>query len=162
MLDSDRRSEKAMSEREKPSTAPNLVQVSAYSTSPLPVWIVLVVTLGALLMAVGAVLALVHPSMLVSPHDEINAAVRVYAGYLVSRNMAIALVLVLLLLLRAKRALSHLMILVALIQIFDGVLDCVEGRWMIAPGVLLFGVIFLVAATRLSGYPFWRSSAWRQ
>ena len=32
--------------------------------------------------------------MLVSPHDEINDAVHIYAGYLASRNMALAVMLI--------------------------------------------------------------------
>ena len=100
--------------------------------------------------------------MLVSPHDEINAAVHVYAGYLTARNGALAFMLLVLLGLRARRALGNLMVLVALIQILDACIDCFEGRWMIVPGVLVFGLVFLIAAARLSGYPFWRSQAWMQ
>ena len=57
-------------------------------------WVKAVVVLGALLFATGAVLALVRPAMLASPHDEVNGAVRVYAGYLASRNTALAVMLV--------------------------------------------------------------------
>jgi hypothetical protein len=64
--------------------------------------------------------------------------------------------------LRARRALGNLMVLIALIQILDACIDCFEGRWMIVPGVLVFGLVFLIAAARLSGYPFWRSQAWTQ
>jgi hypothetical protein len=128
----------------------------------IPWWITAVVLLGALLTATGAILALVHPAMLVSPHDEINAAVHVYAGYLAARNGALAIMLLALLGLRARRALGNLMVLIALIQILDACIDCFEGRWIIVPGVLVFGLVFLIAAARLSGYPFWRSQAWTQ
>lgn len=131
------------------------------NTPAIPWWITAVVLLGALLTATGAILALVHPAMLVSPHDEINAAVHVYAGYLTARNGALAFMLLILLSLRA-RALGNLMVLIALIQILDACIDCFEGRWMIVPGVLVFGLVFLIAAARLSGYPFWRSQAWTQ
>jgi hypothetical protein len=60
-------------------------------TSSIPWWIRLVVPLGAILMATGAILALANPAMLVSPGDEINGAVPIYAGYLASRNIAIAI-----------------------------------------------------------------------
>ena len=132
------------------------------STPAIPRWITAVVLLGALLTATGAILALVHPAMLVSPHDEINAAVHVYAGYLTARNGALAFMLLVLLGLRARRALSNLMVLIALIQILDACIDCFEGRWMVVPGVLVFGLVFLIAAARLSGYPFWRSQAWME
>jgi hypothetical protein len=108
----------------------------------------------------GAVIALVQPAMLVSPHDEINGAVHIYAGYLVSRNLAIAILLVALLVLGAKRALGNLMALVGLIQLLDVCMDAAEGRWAIVPGILVFGIVFLVGAARLSGAPFWRTGAW--
>lgn len=123
-------------------------------------WLSIVVVLGVLLLAAGAVIALIHPAMLVSPHDEINGAVRIYAGYFASRNLALAIVLVALLGLRAKKALSNLMVLVALVQLIDACIDCVEGRWVIVPGVLVFGLIFCLGAYRLSGYPFWKREAW--
>ena len=129
--------------------------------STIPWWVRLVVMLGALLLALGAIIALLHPAMLVSPHDDINGAVHIYAGYLASRNLALALMLLLLLSLRARGALSSLMIVVALVQLLDACLDCAEGRWMVAPGVLLLGAVFLFGAARLSGHPFWKAAAWQ-
>ena len=129
-------------------------------TLSIPWWPKAVVILGAVLTLLGGVLAIFHPEMMVSPHDEINGAVRIYAGYLASRNGAIALLLLALLAWRAWRALSQLMILVALIQFFDVVMDCVEGRWAIVPVVLLIGVAFLFGAQRLSGSRFWTRRAW--
>lgn len=137
-------------------------QTIRLNTPAIPWWITVVVLLGALLTATGAVLAIVHPAMLVSPHDEINGAVHVYAGYLAARNGALAIMLIALLTLRARRALSNLMVLVALIQILDAVMDTLEGRWTLVPGVIVFAIVFLVAAARLSGYPFWRAEAWAQ
>jgi hypothetical protein len=127
----------------------------------IPWWVRLIVVLGAVLTTVGAIIALVPPAMLVSPHDEINGAVRIYAGYLAARNLAIALMLACLLLVGAKRPLSHLMVLIALIQVLDACIDALEGRWMVVPGVLLFCVIFLIGAARLSeGSPFWKTETW--
>jgi hypothetical protein len=133
---------------------------SSAATAPIAWWLRTVVILGALLMAAGAVLALVHPAMLVSPHDEINGAVHIYAGYLASRNLAMAILLIVLLSLSAKRALSNLMLLVALIQLLDACIDCAEGRWPIVPGVLILGLIFLFAAAKLSSYPVWKPEFW--
>ena len=142
-------------------------RVSAMSTQTVQLnkqaiswWVAVVVLLGALLMGAGAVLAFVHPVMLVSPHDQINGAVRVYAGYLTARNGVLAIMLVALLVLRARRALGNLMVIVAFIQFLDASMDLLEGRWILVPGVLVFGLIYLIAATRLSGYAFWRSEAW--
>jgi hypothetical protein len=113
-------------------------------------------------MAAGALIALLNPAMLVSPHDEINAAVHVYAGYLFSRNAALAILLMGSLLLRSKGVLNTLILLTAFIQLLDAVVDCVEGRWLVAPGVAIFGLLFLLAAARLSGHPFWQKEAWSQ
>ena len=127
---------------------------------PIAWWIRVAVILGAALTAMGAVIALLQPAMLVSPHDEINGAVHIYAGYLVSRNLAIAILLVALLVLGARRALGNLMVLVGMIQLLDVCMDVAEGRWAIVPGILVFGIVFLVGAARLSGFPFWRVEAW--
>jgi hypothetical protein len=128
---------------------------------PIPGWVVAAVILGALLMAMGGVIALVKPAMLVSPFDPINGAVRVYAGYLVSRNLAMATILLVALGLRARSALSILMVLTAFVQLLDAVLDLTEGRWILVPGVAVFAVVFFMGATRLSGHAFWKSAAWR-
>jgi len=132
------------------------------ANSEIPWFVSTIVVLGAFLMAMGAVIALVHPAMLVSTDAEITGAVRVYAGYLVSRNFAVAVLLVAALGLRARGVLNTLVLLTACIQILDAGLDCWEGRWAVAPGVAILGVLFFVAAWRLSGYPFWKMAAWRQ
>lgn len=130
------------------------------AAAPIAWWLRAVVILGALLMATGAVLALIRPAMLVSSHDEINGAVHIYAGYLASRNMALAIMLITFLSLSAKRALSNLMFLVALIQLLDACIDIAEHRWTIVPGVIVLGLIFLFGASRLSNYPVWKSEFW--
>ncbi len=127
---------------------------------PFSWWLYLVVVVGALLMAAGGVIALVHPAMLVSPNAEINEAVRVYAGYLASRNLVLAMMLLAMLALRARRALSLLMVLTGFIQVVDACIDFVEGRWAVVPGVLVFGVVFFLGAARLAGAPLWRGKAW--
>jgi hypothetical protein len=113
-------------------------------------------------MAAGSLIALLNPAMLVSPHDEINAAVHVYAGYLFSRNAVLAILLIGSLLLRSKGVLNTLILLTAFIQLLDAVVDCVEGRWLVVPGVAVFGLLFFLAAASLSGHPFWRKEAWSQ
>lgn len=131
------------------------------SDESIPIWLTAMIALGALLLAAGAAIALLHPEMLTSPHDVMNGAVHIYASYLASRNIAIAIMLLALLLIRARRALSHLMVLVALIQGIDACMDCIDGRWAIVPGIIVFGLLFLVGAAKLSGYPFWQADAWK-
>jgi hypothetical protein len=129
------------------------------ATTAFPWWLQTIVLLGALLMGAGAVIALLNPAMLVSPHDEINAAVHVYAGYLFSRNAALAILLVGSMIFRAKGTLNTLILLTAFVQFLDAAVDCMEGRWVLVPGVLIFGLLFLLASARLSGHPFWRKEA---
>lgn len=126
----------------------------------IPWWVWAVVVISALLSSAGAIIALIHPAMLVGPRAEINEAARIFAGYLVARNLTLAGALVALLVLRARRALGQLLVLVGVIQLVDAVIDGLEGRWTIAPGVLVLGIVFLLAAGRLTGTPFWSRSAW--
>jgi hypothetical protein len=118
------------------------------------------VVAGGLLMTLGGVIALVKPSMLMSPIDEVTNGVKIYAGYLVARNLALGLFLPLLLVLRARRALASMMVLVGVIQILDVIMDCIEGRWAIVPGVLVLGILYLLGAARVAGAPFWRRESW--
>jgi hypothetical protein len=127
-----------------------------------PWWLYVIVILGSLLMASGGVIALVNPAMLVAPGAQITDAVRVYAGYLVARNLTLAVMLLVVLALRVRGALGTLMVLTAFIQLFDAVLDITEGRFPLVPGVLVFAVAFFFGASRVSGHPFWNAAAWRE
>ncbi len=129
-------------------------------TTSIPWWLRIMVILGALLLAIGAALALFNPVMLVSPDDEINSSVHIYAGYFAVRNAALAIMLVALLCLGARQALSNIMVLTALIQLLDICMDIHEQRWSLIPGVLLYAVLFLIGAARLSGHPFWKFKSW--
>ncbi len=130
-------------------------------TKPVGWWPPVVVLVCVVLTAMGGVIALLHPVMLVSPHDEINGAVHIYAGYLATRNLALAGMLLVLLIVGARRALGNLVAIVGLIQLLDVCMDVAEGRWVVAPGVAVLGLILLIAAARFSGAPFWRIEAWR-
>jgi hypothetical protein len=131
------------------------------SNASLPWWVSASVIAGALLMGAGAVIALVRPAMLVAPNAEITGAVRVYAGYLVSRNLALAVMLIAMLAIRARGVLGSLMVLTAFIQLFDAGMDALEGRWPIVPGVLIFAIVFFWGAARLNGQPLWKVATWR-
>jgi hypothetical protein len=125
-------------------------------------WPKAIAFLGALLLAAGAFIALFHPVMLVSAHDEMNGAVHIYAGYLASRNLALAIMLLAALSLGARRKLSNLLLLVGLIQLLDAGMDVIEGRWPIVAGVVALAVLFFTASGSLSGYPFWSIQAWKE
>ena len=66
--------------------------ISNSKSVTLPWWVSAIVLLAALLLTAGAIIALVHPAMLVSPGAAITPATRVYADYLFSRNLALAMV----------------------------------------------------------------------
>lgn len=107
-------------------------------------------------MAVGAVVAIANPAMLVTPGAQITDAARTYAGYFISRNLALAILLLVTLAFRARHMLTGLMVLTALIQVFDAILDATEGRWTLVPGVLIFAIAYIIGAVRLSGRAFLR------
>ena len=134
--------------------------IQSQLTQRIPAWVNVVVILCAVLMGAGALIAFLKPGMLVDPHAEINEAVRTYAGYLTARNLTLAVMLPILLVAGARRALGNLVAVVGLIQIFDFAVDCVEARWSVAPGVLVLGILLLLAAGRLTGAPFWQRRAW--
>ena len=129
--------------------------------SALPWWVPFVVIACAFLLTAGAIVALVNPAMLVGPGENINGAVRVYAGYLVSRNLSVAVMLVGTLIIRARRALGFVLVLTALIQAMDAGIDCLEQRWALVPGVLIIGFLLLLSASRVSQSGFWKPDFWR-
>jgi hypothetical protein len=123
---------------------------------PLPLWLKAIVVLGGILLVAGAVIALWKPAMMVAPGEQINGAVHIYAAYFAARNLGLALMLLGSLALGARQVLNTTLILVALIQFIDAVLDCLDGRWVVVPAVLLIGVAFIFCSYRISGRPFWR------
>jgi hypothetical protein len=119
-----------------------------------------VAAFAGVLLLTGAVIAFVKPDMLVNPHEQINGAVRVYAGYLASRNFALAGFVLGALFSRARSLLNHVLLLVATVQLVDAVIDCFEARWLVVPGVTILAVLFFAAAAGISRQPVWRAKAW--
>ena len=119
-----------------------LAKVEARLETRAPRWVTAVVILGALL-------AVLRPAQLLAPGEVVTGAVRVYAGYLFSRNLALGVLLVVMLRLRARGALRGLMVLYASVQFLDAIMDAVEGRWAILPVVVVLGVLFAVGTARL-------------
>ncbi len=144
-----------------PSDVKRPMSSESFETSALPWWLHLIVITGALLMAAGGIIALIHPAMLVPPGEEINGAVRIYAGYMASRNLAIAVMLLGALSLRARGVLSTLMVLLTFIQFLDVGIDCFEGRWTLTPIVAVLGIAFLIGAKRAAAHPLWEIASWR-
>ena len=123
---------------------------SAERASKIPWWVGTVVIAGAFLSGMGALLALMNPGSLTSPGDQINHAVHIYAGYMASRNLVLACVLVAFLAMRARQSLATTMMIMGFIQVVDACIDCTEARWQLVPLVLLIGAAFLAGSVRLS------------
>ena len=121
------------------------------SSVRIPLWISIVVILGALLTLTGAVLSKVDPTLLTNGSSMTDAA-RVYADYMFARNLALALMLFLLLALRERRMLAGFMGLIALIQVIDVIDDLMRGAFVLVPGLLVFAIVFLVGAWRLFNF----------
>ncbi|MEO8887927.1 MAG: hypothetical protein ABI301_03380, partial [Jatrophihabitantaceae bacterium] len=127
---------------------------TATNTTPWSWWLIGVVVLGALLTATGGLLA-IHPQ-----GEHLNTAGQNYADYFLTRNLAMAVLLLLMLALRAQRVLTGLMILTALIQSLDAVTATVTGRLGLVPIDLAFTAAFLIGAAHLSTGPLWRGASW--
>ena len=125
-----------------------------------PLWVSIVVILGVLLTLTGAVISKVDPTFLTNG-SPVTDAVRIYADYMFARNLSLAVMLLLLLVVRARRMLAGFMVLIALIQIVDVVDDLVRGEFLLVPGLLLFAIIFLLGAGRLFGQAIWHVDTWR-
>ena len=139
-------------------------QTDDLKTSPssvrFPLWVSIVVILGALLSITGAVISRVDPTLLTNGSPMTETA-RVYADYTFARDLALA-VLLLPLAIRARRMLAGFMVLVALIQLIDIVDDLARGDWLLIPGLLVFAIVFLLGAWRLFGRAVWHVDAWRE
>lgn len=141
---------KALSESARPVTA----ELSPAATARTwPWWLTVIVIIGALLTATGAVLAIFASG------EHLNTAGHDYADYFITRNLAVAVMLLVTLALRARRVLAALMILTALIQFLDAVTAIATGRLGLVPIDLIFAAVFTFGAARLSG---WRPSLHRR
>jgi hypothetical protein len=126
-----------------------------------PLWVSIVVILGALLILAGAVISKVDPTLLTNGSPMTEAA-RVYADYVFARNLALAMMLFFLLAIRARRMLAGFMVLVAFIQLVDSVNDLARGDWLLIPDLLVFATLFLLGARRLFGQAVWHLDAWHE
>lgn len=127
----------------------------------IPLWVSIVVIVGVLLSIIGAVISKVDPTLLTNGQPMIDAA-RVYADYMFARSLSLAVMLLLLLALRAQRMLAGFMVLIALIQMVDVIDDLTRGAFLLVPGLLVFAIVFLLGAWRLFGQAIWHADAWRE
>jgi hypothetical protein len=127
----------------------------------IPLWVSIVVIFGALLTAAGAVISKVDPTLLTNGSPMTDAA-WVYADYMFARNLPLAVLLLLLLAVRAQRMLAGFMVLTALIQLVDVINDLARGAFVLVPGLLVFAIVFLIGAWQLFGQAVWHVDAWRE
>src|SRR5258708_19694841 len=119
------------------------------SVVPIPPWVSIVVILGALLTATGAIISKVDPTILTNGSSMTDAA-RVYADYMFARNLPLAVMLLLLLAARARRMLAGFIVLTALIQFVGIIDDLAGGAFLLFPLLLLFPLFFLFPPRHLS------------
>jgi hypothetical protein len=130
------------------------------SIKRIPIWISIVVIIGALLTVTGAIISKVDPTLLTNGSGMTDAA-RVYADYMFARNLSLALMLLFLLALKSQRMLAGFMGLIALIQFIDVIDDLMRGAFLLVPGLVIFAIVFLVGARQLFGQSLWRIDTWR-
>lgn len=126
----------------------------------IPFWVYIAVIIGAVLTATGAVISKVDPTLLTNG-SPITDAARIYTDYVFARNLALAVMLLLLLALRTKGMLAGFMVLIALIQFIDVINDLTRGDFLLVPGLLIFAIVFLIGAWQLFGQAIWHIDTWR-
>jgi hypothetical protein len=75
--------------------------------------------------------------------------------------LALAIMLGVMLILRARQVLAGLMLLTLLIQVIDIVVDSTSGRLSLLPPIVLLALAFLLGLMRLAGHPLWKASTWQ-
>lgn len=123
---------------------------------PWPWWLTAIIILGAVLIATGAVMAIFATG------EHLNTVGHNYADYFITRNLALAVMLLVMLTLRARHVLAALMTLTALIQVLDAITATATSRLGLVPIDLLFAAAFLLGAARLSGLQPWRRTTRRE
>jgi len=112
-------------------------------------------------LALGAFLALLNPALLAGKGEQMNNAARIFAGYLISRNLSLTARLAGARALRAGKVLGDFLTLTALIQFVDAAVDCSEQRWAVVTVMVLLGLAFLTGAGSALGRSVWKIAPWR-
>lgn len=112
-----------------------------------------IAVVGALVTGSVGVISLLAPGTLLKAVGEgsqsVNAGTRIFATYTGTRNLAAALVLLALVVMRSRRVLAGLLITVALANFLDAITDLVAQRWPAVPGPIIVSIAFLAAALLL-------------
>ncbi len=140
-----RQGDRAMTHQAQTGRPATETQPPPPATWPWPWWLITIVILGAVLIATGAVIAIFASG------EHLNAAGHNYADYFITRNLALAVMLLAMLALRARHVLAALMTLTALIQVLDAITATATNRLGLVPIDLIFAAVFLFGAVRLSG-----------
>jgi hypothetical protein len=85
----------------------------------------------------------------------VTGAARAYAVYLFEQNLLLAAMLLLFLASRVRRTLAGFIVLTALLQRVDVINGLARGAFLLVPGLLVFDIVFLAGAWRLSGLVVW-------
>lgn len=112
-----------------------------------------IAVVGALVTGSVGVISLLAPGTLLKAVGEgsqsVNAGTQIFANYTGTRNLAAALVLLALVVMRSRRVLAGLLITVALANFLDAITDLVSQRWPGVPGPIIVSIAFLAAALLL-------------
>lgn len=123
-----------------------------------PLWLYVVVVIGALGVLSLAYAALFSPATLLASGQQMTAAVRVWARYAAVYNLALGAALLVPLAIRAWRVLAGTLIQAAFAEALLGIVGIVDHRWeQIAADIVLI-VAFLLCARRLHRAP-WATQA---
>lgn len=113
----------------------------------------IVVVLGAVLMAAAGLASIFAPQVFLAAVGvtgvSVNAGTEVFARYTGTRDVALAVTLLILVAVRSRRVLAGLVVATALANALDCALDLVAQRWPAAPGPFLVAVLYLAAAAWL-------------
>ena len=112
-----------------------------------------IAVLGALVTGAVGVISLFSPKTLLQAVGEgaqrVNAGTQIYANYTGTRNLAAAILLFALVVVRSTRVLAGLLITVALANFLDAITDLAAQRWPAVPGPIIFTIAYLAAALLL-------------
>jgi hypothetical protein len=81
--------------------------------------------------------------------QAVNAGTQIFANYTGTRNLAAALVLLALVVMRSRHVLAGVLVTVALANFLDAITDLVAQRWPAVPGPIIFSIAFMAAALLL-------------
>jgi hypothetical protein len=108
------------------------------------------VVVGAALSGATGLLSLLAPSVFLSAVGqvglEVTPAASVFAAYAGAREVAIALTLIALLVLRAWPAFVGALIVAALANVADALDALADQRWTQLPGAVVFALVYIGAA----------------